>query len=88
MGSETDQRLQFVEVDRLGERQRNALAHTFVDDFIGGVCGDQNDRHALVARVGAQLLDEGNAIDVRHHQVSDDQIKGLALEHLHGFWRA
>ena len=62
-------------VDRLGQevagpaRQR-VVAHL---GLVAG--GDHQDRHVGLARMQAQLLDEGQAVDHRHHVVEQQQVE-------------
>ena len=64
-------------VDRLGQIFVGARFEPG-DDVLGvGFCGDQDDRHERQIGVGLQLPADFDAVELRHHDVEQDQIRKL-----------
>lgn len=73
---------ELVELEGFGQRQRDALAHALFSEVVTAVCGNHDDRNERVIGQSVNRLSERDAVDVRHHQVRDDQIEHRRLENL------
>ena len=73
-----DAHQELARAERLGEVVVRAFAETLEAGFLSGARRQQHDRHVAQRGVGAQLADQPEAVEVRPHDVGNDQIGSAA----------
>ena len=76
---------QFLLVERFGDVVRRAGLEPF-DDVVGRVqCREEDDRNLLRLRIGFQFLGHFVTVHAGHHDVEQDQVRGLFFDGLQRF---